>query len=512
MYGDQQAAFGRSSTSIIGGVGQAFLVTSMLVGLSTALGQWMAPRWGTSAIDMLYLPAVLAAAAQYGLGAGVGAALGSALAYNFFFTAPVHSFRVTRPGELVTVAILFLVALVTSQLAAQMRSQKRTAEAHAARNATIAGLARRLLSCSGREEIGAIACRELAKLFDCNAVLLCDLPAPVVIAAHPAGRPLTPSDLAAAAWALESGEPAGRGAASVNPAEWLFYPVSSRFAVIAALGLVRDDAEAPVPSDSLPLLTNLLDQVALALERARLESDMRQLSERRERDRLRDALLSSVGHDLRTPLTAIIAAAGELRVREVEPALVGTVANEAAKLERYITNLLDMARIDAGAVRLKTDAVDLVDAVSAALRDLRQSLEGHPIQVLLPDDLPLVRTDAHLLHHCLINLLDNAGRHSGVGAPIHVLAHEEHGDVILSIEDEGAGFAGGGSDPFDAFAQISGSDQSGGTGLGLAIVRAFADAMGIAAVAAQREPAGAAFALRFPRQLTLRAPEGGNGE
>lgn len=481
----------------------SFAATLAMVGLSTALGLQVAPRWGSAAVDLLYLPAVLAAAAGFGLAQGIVAALGSALAYNFYFTEPVHTFRISRPDDLVTVAVLFLIALVTSQLAAKMRSQTRSADAHAARNATIAGLTRRLLSCSSREEIGAVACHELAILFECNAVLVSGLPQPVVIAAEPASAPLTPSDFVAAAWVLESGELAGGGAGGVATAEWQFHPVRSRLAIVAAMGLARDDGVLMLPEHHLPLLSNLLDQVALALERERLEGEMRRLAQLRERDRLRDVLLSSVGHDLRTPLTSIIAAAAELRRGGSEEGLISTVATEAAKLERYITNLLDMARIDAGAVRLKTEAVDLVDAVSAALRDLDQALQGHLVGVEIPDNLPLVRTDPHLLHHCLINLLDNAARHSGASAPIQVVASEKDGDVILSIEDEGVGLAEGDGSPFDTFAQFRGSDQSGGTGLGLAIVQGFSATLGIEVTARDREPKGACFALRFPRSITL---------
>ena len=252
-----------------------YAATLAMVGASTIVGHLMAARWGTSAVDMLFLPAVLGAAVLYGLGPGFAAALGSALAYNFFFTEPIHTFRINRPGDIVTVAILFLVALVTSQLAARMRSQTLAANAHAARNATIAGLARRLLSSSSEAEIGAVATHELAALFDCNAVLVRGRPKPVVIAAEPSASALTPSDLAAAALVLETGEPAGHGTASVDPAEWQFHPVSSSTTVLAAMGLARDDGAPPVTDEHLPLLSNLLDQVALALERARLEAETR---------------------------------------------------------------------------------------------------------------------------------------------------------------------------------------------------------------------------------------------
>jgi len=476
----------------------------MMVGASTLVGLFVAPRWGAAAVDLLYLPAVLAAAALYGLRPALFAALVAALAYNFFFIEPVHTFRIDRPSDIVTVVILFTVAVVTSQLAAGIRTQARIAAGHAARNATIAGFARRLLSSSTKAEIGTVASDELARLFDCNAVMASGQPEPSIIARTPGAAAVTPSDLATAAWVLAAGEPAGRGVARTVPGEWQFHPVKSESGTIAAVGLARDDGHPPVADEQLPLLTSLLDQVALALDRARLEAQSREVSELVERDRLRAALLSSVGHDLRTPLTAIIAAAAELRhAGATEEALVSTISAEATKLERYIANLLDMARIESGAVRLKLEAVDLVDAVSAALRDLRQSLEGHAVDIALADDLPLVRADPDLLHHCLINLLDNAGRHSTPQSPIRIRARREGGDLLLSVEDEGPGLADPAA-PFDTFATIAGSDQTGGTGLGLAIVKSFASAMGMAVEAgAGPNGKGAAFTLRFPQPLTL---------
>src|SRR5206468_9913777 len=149
--------------------------------------------------------------------------------------------------------------------------------------------------------------------------------------------------------------------------------------VIAAAGLARDDGRPPLDEDRQPLLTNLLGQVSLALVRARAEAESRDVATLRERDHLRSALLSSVGHDLRTPLTGIIGAAAELRRQGGKDlALLATVEGEAGKLDRYISNLLDMARIEAGAVKLKTEPVDLVDAVAAALKDVRPSIGDHP--------------------------------------------------------------------------------------------------------------------------------------
>ncbi len=489
----------RSGAAIL----RIILETLAMIGATTLAGLVIAPRWGTLAVDMLYLPPVLAAATLFGLRPALFAAVSSALAYNFFFTEPIHTFRISSPDDLLTVAILLVVGLVTSQLAARMREQARAASDHAARNATIAGFARQLLSCASEDDIGRGACRELAALFDCNATLVAGEGEPRILAMAPQISQLTPSDLAAAAYVLKAGEPAGRGAARIDPADWLFLPVKSASLVLAAVGLARDDGARPVAPSQEALLDNITDQLALAIERARLEAETRGLAALRERDRLRGALLSSVGHDLRTPLTAIIASASELRPdAPADRALVQTIAGEASKLERYISNLLDMARVEAGAVRLKVEAVDLVDAVSAALRDLHHLLDDHAVEVALASDLPLVRADPSLLHHCLINLLDNAGRHSGAGAPIRISGREEGGGVALSIEDKGRGLPDGAA-PFDAFDQIEGSDQTGGAGLGLAIVKAFSEAMGVEPLAARRAGGGAAFTLRFPAGLII---------
>lgn len=487
---------------------EAYAGAIAMVAVSTLVGMWIAPRWGTAPVDMIYLPAVLAAAALWGLGPGAVAGIAAAAAYNFFFTEPVHTLRMNRVTDVVTVLVLLIVALVTSKLASGIRDQARLAASHAARNATVAGFAGKLLPSSTEEEIAATACTELRRLFACNAMLVSGLPQPRIVAAVPEGNRLTPSDIAAAALTLESGEPAGRGTPRLQPAEWVFYPIRSGAAVLAAAGLARDDGVPPVGDSDLPLLGNLLDQVSLALERARAEADRREVITLRERDRLRSALLSSVGHDLRTPLTAILGAAAELRRGKArDPQLLGTIESEAGKLERYISNLLDMARIESGSVNLKTEPVDLVDVVSAALKDVRPALGSRDIAVALPPDLPLVRGDPQLLHHCLINLIDNAARYSGEGGQIRIAAAAVNGEVRLTIEDEGPGLPVDRERALDAFTRIEGSDRKGGAGLGLAIVKAFAEAMGASVVAANRTGGpGASFTLMFPAPLLVEEP------
>jgi two-component system sensor histidine kinase KdpD len=217
-----------------------------MVAASTLIGLWIAPRWGTAPVDMIFLPAVLAAAALWGLGPALAAGTGAALSYNFFFTEPVHTFRMDRATDVVTVIVLLIVALVTSRLAAGIRSQARLAAAHADRNATIAGFARRLLSSGTEQEIAQTACTELNRLFDCNIMLVTGAPQPRVVAMVPDGNRLTPSDIAAAAFTIDSGEASGRGTTRIQPAVLQFNAVCSAGAVDGAVGLARDDGMPPV--------------------------------------------------------------------------------------------------------------------------------------------------------------------------------------------------------------------------------------------------------------------------
>ena len=368
----------------------------VLVAVSTLVGMVIAPRWGNSAVDLIYLPTVLAIAVIAGLGPALVAAIGSALAYNYFFTAPYHTFRIHSPSDIVTVVVLFLVALVTSHLAASIRAQAELAHSHAARNATIAGLARRLLTCTSEREIGDVAVMELGEIFDCNAVLLAGEPEPHVLAAQPSPASLTPSDVAAAAVVLATGQPTGRGVTRVTTVEWQLHPV----ATLAVAGLARDDGVPAVTSEQMPLLGSLLDQVALALERARLEREARDFATVRERDRTRSALLASIGHDVRPRLKSIGNHVSQLRrAGTADKEIVSAIGSEALKLDRYISDLVelgpasDQQPIESGGVRIDLfhrsvsrngEEVHLTPKEYAVLAELAK----HPGRVL---------THAHLL-------------------------------------------------------------------------------------------------------------------
>ena len=315
-----------------------------MVAGSTLVGLLVAPRWGNGPVDLLYLPAVLGAAILCGIGPALVAALIGTMAYNFFFTAPHHTFLIHSPADVVTVIILFIVAVVTSRLAASMREQARLADAHASRNALIAGLARRLLSCASELDIAHVAVDELSRLFACSAILVAGQQTPQLMASAPHIADINPSDRSAAVVTLGSGKPAGRGLGQANHADWQFYPITAEHAVMAAIGLARSDGLPPVPEAQVALLINLLDQVALALDRARLETEAREFATSRERDKIRAGLLASIGQDVKPRLTAIIGAARTLRRRgSGDKGVISAIASEASKLDRYVDHLLDLS-------------------------------------------------------------------------------------------------------------------------------------------------------------------------
>ena len=480
------------------------LMVAGVTGLAVVLGEFLA----IANVALLYLLPVMAAASRFGLRAGLFATALSSLAYNFFFLPPVGTLTISNPENVVTVLVLLAVAIVTSNLAARTRDQAELAATSARQNAAMAGFSRQMTTIANDEELMQSICAELARLFEARVCVLVPSPdGPQLRAAFPPENRLGSIELAAAQWAFDKGLPAGRGSDTLTASDWIFTPMRSARSVLGAVGIARDDGRDPVNPAQVPLMLSLIDQATLVLERIQLEGEMRDVAQLKERDRLRAALLSSVSHDLRTPLTTILGAVTELR-GQAPAELVDTIDGEARRLNRFVANLLDMARVQAGALRLAIEPTDLTDAVAAAVQDTRRTLDGHAIRLQVPPDLPLVRVDPQLFHHVLINLLDNAGRYADPGTPITVAATRRLGEIVLSVLDEGPGLPPGGElQVFETFTRMQGSDRSkGGTGLGLAIVKGFAEAMGLSVEATNREqPRGACISLHFPEALLVRA-------
>lgn len=480
--------------------------TAMIVGV-TAAASALFHILDLGNVALLYLVPVMAAATLFGLRTGLFAGVVSSLAYNFFFLPPTGTLTVNNPENIISILVLLGVAILTSQLTSRVRTQADMAAASARTNAALAGFLRRLTPLGEPVELARAICEDVARLFDLRTVLLVPSGTGLVVqAASGVQFRLETMELAAAQWAYDNATPTGKGSGTLAASDWYFQPLRAGDKVQGVLGLARENGEDPLRPDQLPLLTSLVDQAALALERLRLEEEMRDVDVVRTRDRLRAALLSSVSHDLRTPLTAVMAAAAELH-HGATPELIGTIEAEAARLNRFVANLLDMARVEAGALNLKVEAVDLTDAVAGAAHDARRSLEGHAIQLAVPPAMPLVKVDQQLLHHCLLNLLDNAGRYADPGTPIIIEGVHSFGMLRLSVIDEGPGLPPGReAEVFETFRRFEGSDRAvGGTGLGLAIVKAFSEAMGMTVEAANRtDRTGARFSLCFPSALIVR--------
>ncbi|MGK6325311.1 DUF4118 domain-containing protein [Sphingomonas sp. DT-51] len=498
-------ARGRPSWGTPSGYG----ATTLLVAAVTAVASALQHVLDLGNVALLYLLPVMAAASLFGLRTGLYAGLASTLAYNFFFLPPVGTLSISNPENLISVVVLLGIAIATSHLTARVRAQADLAAASARTNAMLAGFLHRLGGVGDTDAAAQMICDDIHRLLAVQVIVL--MPSRLggtldVIAASDPSYRLEAMDQAAAAWALDNGAVTGKGSATLAVSEWLFQPLRAGDRILGVLGVASERVGAPVRADQLPLLRSLLDQSALVLERLRLQGEMRDVEAVRTRDRLRAALLSSVSHDLRTPLTAVIAAAAQLH-HGATPELIGTIEGEAARLHRFVANLLDMARVEAGALRLRLEPVDLSDAVTGAAHDARRALEGHAVRLDVPPDLPLVRADPQLLHHCLLNLLDNAGRYGDPGSEIVIEGRNRYGEIRLAVLDHGPGLPPGREgEVFETFRRLEGSDRvASGTGLGLAIVKAFAEAMGMTVAATNRaDGAGAAFALVVPPALLVR--------
>ncbi len=314
----------------------------LLILAATVIGLVMTPGWDAAAVVLLFLPPVLVAARYAGLVPALAVSLIATLTFNFFFTEPYRTLRINSPADIVTVAALFLVAVVTSQLASAMRTQAQLAAERAARNATIAGLARRLIPCTDREAVATVVVTDLARLFDCHAVFAVGEGPADLLAAQPPAPVLAANDLAALATTLTEGKRAGRGLQRSGQADWQFHPVLGAGKVHAAIGLARSDGRPPVAANQRELLGNLLDQAALALERARLEAEANAAIASKERDRMRAVLLASIGEDVKPRLLAIEKSSRSLRRNPGDREAAGAIATEAARLQLYVDNLVDL--------------------------------------------------------------------------------------------------------------------------------------------------------------------------
>jgi two-component system sensor histidine kinase KdpD len=475
------------------------LAAVALVAITTTSAKLVQPLIGVGGIDLIYLLPVIVASARLGLWSGVATGVLSALAYNFFFLPPLYTFTIADPQSVLTLFVLIGIATFTANLTSRLRVRATIGVRSAQENAAVAGFGQALARASDWASTSQTICSEAARLLGVTVILLDQREGELeCLAAAPGPAPVLGSvDRAAADWAWSRGEATGVGTATLVSADWQFQPLKTSLGVLGVVGLLADDGGDPVGADRAVLLTTLLGQAALAQERLKLEDQLREVSVLRERDRLRAALLSSIGHDLRTPLTSVAASVDALARQYPDAAAVPLARADIARLRRFLDNLLDMVRIDSGALAISIEPVDLTDAVASAVHDLKDLLRGVHIDLQVPVDLPLVPADATLLHHVLINLLANAAIHGGAGR-VAIIGHRVPDAVTLSVRDHGPGLEPGSERRvFDTFVQGRGSDRSGGSGLGLAIAKGFAEAMQVGISARNHSEGGAEFTLRF---------------
>ncbi|WP_202814213.1 sensor histidine kinase [Fulvimarina pelagi] len=470
------------------------------------LAAYLAQDWiGRGPIDLLYLVPVIASASFYGFRAGLIAAISAGVAYNFFFLAPVYTFIIYSPANVITAILLVVVAIITGQLAASARAAAALAMRSARENAALARFATRLGAAKETSETAQIVCDEIRAILAVQTMVLRGTREGIKITASGQKKPeLSPVDRAAAEWAFEHGEPAGRGTNTLTASEWQFRPLKTSLGTLAILGLRGPAGRSAVPTERTALAESLIDQAALAHERLKLETEMREMEVVRQRDSLRAALLASLSHDLRTPLTAVTAAAEALSTNGPETELVETVRSEARRLNRFLSDLLDLTRIEEGAVTPDLQPIDLTDAITSAVADLSSAIGDRNLQTSINPNLPLVRADAVLLHHIILNLIDNALKYSARGESIIVVARMGKRGPVIDVLDRGSGIPQGSEHRiFDRFARGETSDRTGGSGLGLAIVKGFANAMGFTVEAARRQRGGSRFTIRMPAEAIV---------
>jgi len=472
----------------------------------TTLVLFFAQGWiSRGPIDMLYLVPVIASASFFGFRSGLVAAIAAGTCYNFFFLPPIYTFVIYGPANVITALLLVSVAIITAQLAAQARAAAALAMRSARENAALARFATRLGAASDTSETARIVCDEIRSILAVQTMILHGSGEGVKITASGQTRPeLSPVDRAAAEWAFEHGEAAGRGTNTLTASDWQFRPLKTSLGTLAVLGMRSPSGRDAVSTERAALAESLIDQAALAHERLKLETDMREMEVVRQRDSLRAALLASLSHDLRTPLTAVTAAAEALSSSGEDAELVETVRGEARRLNRFLSDLLDLTRIEEGAVTPDLQPIDLTDAITSAVADLAGPLEGRKLQTSIDPNLPLVRADAVLLHHAILNLIDNAVKYSPEEKPIEVVARMGRRGPVIDVLDRGSGIPQGSEQRiFDRFARGETSDRTGGSGLGLAIVKGFALAMGFTVEAARRQRGGSRFTIRMPPEAIV---------
>ena len=478
------------------------------VAVALALAKFIGAAIGPANSDLVFLTAVVAVAVRFGLGPSLFASVVSALVYNFFFLPPIYTFNVTDPHNLTAFGFFTLVAVIVSSVAARGRTQTVAAMERARTTESLYAFSRKLAGTATLDDVLWATAYQTALMLKVRVVLLLPEHGSIAVkAGYPPEDILDDADIAAAKWAWENNRVAGRGSDTLPGAKRLFLPLHTGRGAIGVMGIDSDKPGPLLTPDQRRLLDALGDQGALAIERVKLVEEMDRVERVAETERLRSALLTSISHDLKTPLAAVLGSAGTLRdladkLSAGEKAeLLGTIIDESERLNRFIANLLDMTKLESGAIMPNVALHDLGEIVGSALRRASRILSRHHVELELAPDLPMLELDAVLFEQVLFNLLDNAAKYAPPETTIRIQGWRNGDAVSLRVIDEGSGIPAADLEHiFDKFYRAQKADQvRAGTGLGLAISRGFVEAMHGTIVAANRtDRTGAVFTISLP--------------
>jgi len=485
-----------------------YLMALAIIAVGLGMAEFIQPFFGNENVDLVFLTAVVGVAARYGLWPSLLASVAASLCYNFFFLPPIYTFTITDPTNIAAFFFFMLIAILVSNVAARVRVQADTAIGRIRSTEQLYAFSRKLAGTATLDDVLWATAYQTALMLKVQVVLLLPRDGELtVMAGYPPEDQLDDADLAAASWAFANDRAAGRGSDTLPGAKRLFLPVRTGRGLIGVIGIDGDRIGPLLTPDQRRLLNALVDQGALAIERVLLVEDMDRVKRSMEQDRLRSALLTSISHDLKTPLASVLGAASAMRdlgpnlSDQQKRDLLATVIDESERLNRFIANLLDMTKLESGAIVPNSAPHDIGEIVGSSLRRAGKILAGHKVSLALAADLPMLDVDAVLFEQVLFNLLDNAAKYSPEETTIAIRARRDGQWVVLDISDEGEGIPPDEVEQvFDKFYRAQKGDHvRPGTGLGLAISRGFVEAMHGRITAANRaDRSGAVLTIRLP--------------
>ena len=437
-------------------------------------------------LSMIFLAAVLGSAMTFGVASAITAALLSFLAYNFFFIPPHYTLTIAEPHELFALLIFLLVAVLTGGLAGRVREEASNARQRAITTQSLYDFARKLSGIARLDDVLWVFASQVAGVFKTQAIILLPRDGDLEIrAAFPPEDTLGPAEWGAAQWAFKHGEPAGAGLGTLPNAKYQFHPLRTSQGTIGVIAVEpRADART-LTAEQERVLAALSDQASISIERTFLVEEAAKTAAFVEKERLRNALLSSLSHDLRTPLSSVLGSVTTLRQFGAKLSdgdkddLLLTIEQESRRLARFVSNLFDMTRVESGALDIKHELVDVGDAITGAVSRARKAFPDRQIGVRVAGDLPLIRGDGPLLEQVFFNLIDNADKYVPKSGATKIGASLRGNEIVATVEDDGPGVPPDRLELiFEKFYRGQADDgRPPGTGLGLAICKGVIEAM-----------------------------------